>query len=346
LLEALGKELELRKNEAKGEVIETIYFGGGTPSILSYDELVAIFEIIQQNYIISKNAEITLEANPDDLSEAFLKDIKKLGFNRLSIGVQSFFDTDLQFMNRAHTAKESYVSIQKAKKIGFNNISIDLIYGVPNLSNINWKKNLDLFLELEIPHLSSYALTVEPRTVLAHKIKTQTIKPLNDFLAKTHFEILIKTMDQNSIRQYELSNFAIQGFESQHNTSYWKGRKYIGIGPSAHSYNQVSRSWNVSNNAKYIKSLEAGKLPSQSELLSVTMQYNEYIMTGLRTIWGIDLTKIKHTFGDKYYVYCLQQIKKYIEKKQILYIDTNRVVVSKNSLFIVDGIISDLFWID
>jgi len=345
LIEALKKELILRKDEVQ-ESVETIYFGGGTPSIFMYDELAGIFEVIQANYSINPKAEITLEANPDDLSLKYLKEIKNLNFNRLSIGVQSFFDADLQFMNRAHTAKEAVFAIENAKELGFQNLTIDLIYGVPNMSLDRWKQNLELFSSLDIPHLSSYALTVEAKTVLAYAIKKKKIKPLDDELAKIHFEFLVDFMKEHSYIQYELSNFAKKGSESKHNTSYWQGKKYLGFGPSAHSFNTTSRSWNVANNSKYIKSLRAGELPSEIEELSKSMQYNEYIMTGLRTIWGVDTNKIKIDFGDQYLSYFNSRNKKYLEKQILYLIDENRVGVHPKKFFLVDGIIADLFCVD
>jgi oxygen-independent coproporphyrinogen-3 oxidase len=295
LLDALKNELIIRKNELNTP-IETLYFGGGTPSFLSYDELASLFEIVFSNYQINYDAEITLEANPDDLNLTFLKDLKKLKINRLSIGVQSFYDADLQFMNRAHSAKQAISSIKNAQDIGITNLTIDLIYGIPGLTKEKWESNLNTFLSLQIPHLSSYALTVEAKTVLAHAIKNKKIKPLDEHLAKQHFDLLKKVMSENDYMHYELSNFAKKGFLSKHNTSYWKGKQYLGIGPSAHSYNLKSRSWNIANNSKYIKALENNTLPRETENLTESMRYNEYIMTGLRTIWGVNLKLVKENY--------------------------------------------------
>lgn len=345
LIEALKKELIMRKNKVE-EPVETIYLGGGTPSIFSYDELAALFEVIYSSYSIDAKAEISLEANPDDLSLSYLKSLKNLTINRLSIGVQSFFDADLQFMNRAHTAKEAILAIKNAQEVGFTNLSIDLIYGVPNMTLEQWKKNLDTFLNLQVPHLSSYALTVENRTALAYAIKKNRINPLDDNLAQLHFESLVDFMKDHNFVQYELSNFAKNGFESKHNTSYWKGEKYFGFGPSAHSFTTITRSWNVANNAKYIKSLKANILPSEIEILTKSMQYNEYIMTGLRTIWGVSLNKIEKAFGTQYVLYFNQRVKRYIEQNSIYKIDKDRVGVRAKKFFLVDGIIADLFWVD
>ncbi|MEN8193140.1 MAG: radical SAM family heme chaperone HemW [Bacteroidota bacterium] len=344
LLEAIKKELVLRKDELK-EPIQTIYFGGGTPSLLNISELQDLFKVIHKNYIIDENAEITLEANPDDLSSSYLNVIKKIGVNRLSVGVQSFFDEDLLFMNRSHTSEQSIRAIKEAQSIGFKNITIDLIYGIPGLTPEKWQKNLTIFLELKIPHLSSYALTVEPKTALAHQIKTKKIKALDEKQAKVHFDYLVKFMKQHNYLHYELSNFAKKGFLSKHNTSYWQGKPYLGIGPSAHSYNTSERSWNIANNARYIKSLNKGSLPYQIEELTPSMRYNEYIMTGLRTMWGIDMDKIKHDFDEKYYSYFNKAIQTHLSKNTLQLIENSRVVVAPESLFLVDGIIADLFWV-
>jgi len=345
ILAALKKEIALRKDELD-ETIETIYFGGGTPSLLACNELSEIFDSIHDNYNIASDAEITLEANPDDLSKSFLADLKKLGFNRLSIGIQSFFDTDLQFMNRAHTAAEALSGIKEAQNIGIRNISIDLIYGIPDLSVEKWQKNLDIFLDLNIPHLSSYALTVEPKTALAHFIRSKKIAPLDDDLAKTHFDLLVDFMKNHNYLQYEVSNFAKEGFVSKHNSSYWQGKSYLGYGPSAHSYHKLSRSWNVANNAKYMRSLKANKLPSEVEELSEAMRFNEYLMTGLRTIWGIDLERVRQEFGEEYYDYLQRRSRKYIQSKQLHINSNERLITSPEYFFLIDGIISDLFWIN
>lgn len=345
LIHAIKKELILRKNEVN-EPIQTIYLGGGTPSILTITELKGIFESINANYSIAENAEISLEANPDDLSESYLKGLKKLGINRLSIGVQSFFNADLKFMNRAHTSQEAIRAIKDAQDSGIENITIDLIYGIPGLSLANWQRNLDTFLTLNIPHLSSYALTVEPKTVLAHQINSKKIKPLDDELAKAHFDILLRYMKEYDYLHYELSNFAKEGFLSQHNTSYWQGKSYLGIGPSAHSYNQKTRSWNVANNARYIKSLKEGIVPNKVEYLTATMRYNEYIMTGLRTMWGIDLDTIKKDFGEKYSSYFTKNAQKYLQKGTLQFVEKNRLVLRSEKFFLVDGVIADLFWVE
>ncbi|MCH8535843.1 MAG: radical SAM family heme chaperone HemW, partial [Flavobacteriaceae bacterium] len=265
LVQSIGKELVLRKNELH-QPIENIYFGGGTPSLLSFDELEFIMDIIYQNYTVVDAPEITLEANPDDLSEGYLHMLSKTKINRLSIGVQSFFEKDLKLMNRAHNSVEALKSIQLAQRY-FENISIDLIYGIPEMTVKHWKKNLQQAMALKVPHISSYALTVEPNTALDYFIKKKIIPPVDDHLAKLHFDILVNRLTQEGYEHYEFSNFGKPGFHSQNNTAYWTGKFYLGIGPSAHSYIGNERKWNISHNIKYIQSIEAGKLPLSIEKL-------------------------------------------------------------------------------
>jgi len=308
---ALAKEMELRKDEFQNEVVETIYFGGGTPSVLSIDNIRFLIHSVYQNYNVIENPEITLEANPDDLDEETILQFANSPINRLSIGIQSFFEDDLQLMNRAHNSEEAKKCLAFATQY-FDNISIDLIYGMPNMSNKKWLQNIETALSFNIPHISSYALTVEPKTALHKMIKTGTISSLDDDLAQQHFHILIDKLQENGFIHYELSNFGKPNYFSKNNTAYWLGKKYIGIGPSAHSFNGESRSWNVSNNSLYLKAIAENKLPSESEILSKTDQYNEYIMTGLRTIWGVSLEKIETEFGSNYLDYLKQQTEKYI----------------------------------
>ena len=340
LVDALCKEIILRKDEI-GEILETIYFGGGTPSLLDKEELDQIFETIYSNFSIIKNPEITLEANPDDLTEEKLQILSASKINRLSIGVQSFFDEDLKLMNRAHNSEEASGCLEMAKKY-FDNISIDLIYGMPEMSNERWKENLDKALTLDIPHISSYALTVEPNTALKKFIEKGIVKPVKDEVAQAHFEILIETMEGAGFENYEFSNFGKPGYFSRNNTAYWTGKKYLGIGPSAHSYDGDRRSWNVNNNTKYIKAITQNELPIERETLSFTDKYNEYMMTGLRTIWGVSLNKVEKQFGLKYKEYLLTQAQKNMEA-HLLFQDGDRLVVTKKGKFLSDGIASDLF---
>jgi oxygen-independent coproporphyrinogen III oxidase len=338
---ALAKEIELRKSEFENEVVETIYFGGGTPSILEVSDLKLLINAIYTNYNVIENPEITVEANPDDLTEERIIELSKNKVNRLSIGIQSFFEEDLKMMNRAHNAKEAKKCLEIAMKY-FDNISIDLIYGMPNMSNKKWLQNIEMALSYKIPHISSYALTVEPKTALHTFIQKGIIPQLDDEVAQEHFHLLVDKLEENGFIHYELSNFGKENYFSKNNSSYWLGKKYLGIGPSAHSYNGISRSWNVSNNSFYIKSIQENKLPSESETLSKTDRYNEYVMTGLRTIWGISLDRIENEFGKTYLDYLNQQAEKYIED-HLLFIDDNILRTTKNGKFLGDGIASDLF---
>ena len=343
LVNALCKELVLRKNELIGKV-ETIYFGGGTPSLLSSEELKQIFEAIYANYKISEAPEITLEANPDDLSKNLIIQLSKSPINRLSIGIQSFFEEDLKLMNRAHNASEAVECIKETKKY-FKNISIDLIYGVPGMTNERWKENLEIALNLEIPHLSCYALTVEPKTALKKFIEKGIVPPVNEEVAKQHYEILLSETEKTGMENYEFSNFGKPGFHSRNNTAYWEGKPYLGIGPSAHSYDGNSRSWNVANNTKYIKSIEAGMLPSEMEILSVEDKYNEYIMTGLRTKKGVSLEKVKDEFGNFFSEYLLKQAKIHLQNN-LLILENQTLKISKKGKFLSDGIAADLFLVN
>ena len=341
---ALAKEIALRKSELENEVVETIYFGGGTPSILQISDLKFLIEEVYRNYNVAENPEITVEANPDDLSEERIIELSKNRVNRLSIGIQSFFEEDLKLMNRAHNSVEAKKSLEIATKY-FENISIDLIYGMPNMSHEKWLKNIQIALDYNVPHISSYALTVEPKTALHSFIQKGIIPQLDDEVAQEHFHLLVDKLEENGFIHYELSNFGKEHFFSKNNSSYWLGKKYLGIGPSAHSYDGFSRSWNVSNNTIYLKALAENQLPSESETLTQTDRYNEYIMTGLRTIWGISLDKIATEFGKTYLDYLNQQAEKYIED-HLLFIDGNILRTTKSGKFLSDGIASDLFMLN
>mgnify|MGYP001418300895 FL=1 len=343
LVNALCKELMLRKNELSGKV-ETIYFGGGTPSLLSSEELSHIFETIYSNYKISENPEITLEANPDDLTLARIQELANSRINRLSIGIQSFFEEDLKLMNRAHNASEALECIKKTKEF-FENISIDLIYGIPKMSNKRWKKNLEIALNLNVPHLSCYALTVEPKTALKKFIEKGIVPPVDEEAAKEHYEILLSETEKAGLENYEFSNFGKPGFHSRNNSAYWEGKPYLGIGPSAHSYDGKFRSWNVANNTKYIKSIEAGELPSEQEFLSKEDKYNEYIMTSLRTKKGVSLERIENEFGKEYSAYLSKQAETAL-KNELLILEDNTLKISKKGKFLSDGIAADLFLVN
>lgn len=292
LLQALIKEISLQKNYLQGQTIETIYFGGGTPSILQESELNHLLDAIHSNHTVASDAEITLEANPDDLDKAKITALRQTPINRFSIGIQSFFDDDLLWMNRVHRGEEAEASVKRAQDAGFENITIDLIYGYPLLSEYKWKTNLDKTFELGVPHVSAYSMTVEPKTALASFINKKVYPPLNEQQSARQFEQLADAMATHGFEHYEISNFCKPGHYSRHNANYWRGVKYLGIGPSAHAYNGDSRQWNVANNAKYIHSIENNIIPAEIEVLTEENRLNEYIMTSLRTMWGLDLDKL------------------------------------------------------
>ena len=338
---ALAKEIKMRKSEFQDEIVETIYFGGGTPSILEISDLKLLIDSVYKNYKVVENPEITVEANPDDLTETRIIELSKNKVNRLSIGIQSFFEDDLKMMNRAHNVEEAKKCLEIATQY-FDNISIDLIYGVPQMSNEKWLQNIETALSFGVPHISSYALTVEPKTALHSFIQKGIIPQPDDEVAQEHFHILVDKLSENGFIHYELSNFGKENYFSKNNSSYWLGKKYIGIGPSAHSYDGKNRGWNVSNNSLYIKSIQENKLPIEIETLTKTDRYNEYIMTGLRTIWGVSFERIEQEFGKTYLDYLNQQAAKFIED-HLLFVDDNILRTTKKGKFLSDGIASDLF---
>ena len=343
ILAALVKELVMRNGECD-EPVETIYFGGGTPSVLSDAEIKLLVDSVYRNYEVAADAEITLEANPDDLTPQRIALLPKTGINRLSIGIQSFFDDDLRMMNRAHDSVQAIAALDAATK-NFDNISIDLIYGIPGMSDEKWKQNIKTALSFGVPHISSYALTVEPKTALHKMIATAQIAAPEDDAAEAHFHILADTLSENGFVHYELSNFGKPGFFSRNNSAYWLGKTYIGIGPSAHSYNGISRSWNVANNSLYLKSIWKGELPSESELLSVADRFNEIIMTGLRTIWGISIFRIQKEFGENIHHHLLNSAEKHLANG-LLEITSDTLKTTRKGKFLADGIASDLFLVN
>lgn len=344
MVSALCTELELRRNEFAGEKVSTIYFGGGTPSVLESYEINLLVAKVYDFYEVVENPEITLEANPDDLSDAKIQSLAASPINRLSIGIQSFFDADLKVMNRAHTALEAEKCLLMAKQY-FPNISIDLIYGMPDMSLERWKENIDKALSFGVPHISSYALTVEPKTALANFVKKGLVSPASDEQTQEHFNLLNTTLQEAGYDCYEISNFAKPGFYSKNNTAYWQQKKYIGIGPSAHSFDGERRSWNINNNPKYINAIAKGIVPMEVEVLSTTDKYNEYVMTGLRTVWGVSLKKIENEFGINYREYLLLQADKYIAG-HLLFLDDEILKTTKKGMFLADGIASDLFMVN
>ncbi|OYU81043.1 MAG: coproporphyrinogen III oxidase [Flavobacterium sp. BFFFF1] len=341
---ALAKEIGMRKNEFGNEFVETIYFGGGTPSILPIDDIQLLIDMVYENFDVADNPEITLEANPDDLSDERIRELANSPINRLSIGIQSFFEEDLKMMNRAHNSREAKHCLEEARKY-FDNISIDLIYGIPGMSNEKWKQNIATALSFGVPHISSYALTVEPKTALKKLIETGKIAAPKDETAQEHFVILTEMLAKNGFVHYELSNFGKQNYFSRNNTAYWLGKKYLGIGPSAHSYDGVSRSWNVANNSLYLKSIGEDKIPNETEVLSVNDRYNEYVMTGLRTIWGVSLAKVQDDFGGIFSNHLAAESAKYI-REGFLKIEHNTLKITHKGKFLTDGIASDLFLVN
>ena len=344
LISALAKELRLRKDEFKNTTVETIYFGGGTPSLLSIEELQFLIDTVHKNYAVVTSPEVTLEANPDDLSEEKIIELSQSPINRLSIGIQSFFEKDLKLMNRAHNAEEAKKCLEIATQY-FDNISLDLIYGIPNSTSKEWLDNIKTALSFGVPHISSYALTVEPKTALANFIDKGIIDDVDDEVAHQQFHQLIEQLEEAGFEHYELSNFAKPGYYSKNNSAYWLGKPYIGIGPSAHSFNGDQRAWNVKNNSVYIKKIEANQLPLEIETLSQNDKYNEFVMTGLRTSWGISLKTISSRFGDHYKDFLLNQAQFYITK-HLLYIDNDSLKATKKGKFLTDGIASELFMLN
>lgn len=342
LLQTLLKEITLQKVYLQGETIETIYFGGGTPSLLSADELKRILEAVYETFPIEAK-EVTLEANPDDLSPAYLKSLGNTAINRLSIGIQSFREADLKYMNRAHTAQQSDYAIKAAQDAGFTNLSIDLIYGTPGLTDADWKHNLQQVQALQIPHFSSYALTVEEGTALHHAILKKKSAPVDNEQAAAQFEMLMDIAPTMGYEQYEISNLALPGRYALHNTNYWRGIPYLGLGPSAHSFNGQSRRWNIANNALYTQNLlRENKLIFEEETLTEEQRLNEYIMTSLRTMWGCDLGKIGMEYGAHAAGQIKQQSQQWMEGGKLTLQD-NTLLLTKAGKLLADGIAGDLF---
>ena len=341
-LETLLLEIELRKPALENTIIETIYLGGGTPSILEVSEIQLIFKKLNECFTVSPSAEITLEANPDDLSFEKIQKLKFTPINRLSIGIQSFRDEDLKYMNRAHNASEALNSIRMCKEAGFHNLTIDLIYGTPGMDKNAWLSNLKTAFELDIPHISSYALTVEENTALHFQILKNKTPDINEKESALHFEILMREMTANGYEQYEISNFCKPNAYSRHNSSYWKKDNYLGLGPSAHSFLGNKRLWNVSNNVKYIKALNNGEIPFDEECLSVSDRYNEYVMTSLRTKWGCSLALIESDFSLDFVHHFKAEIKPYLNNENVC-LRKGVYYLTESGKLLADRIASDLF---
>ena len=340
-IKAVCKELQLRSPEHRSQEIQTIYFGGGTPTVLEVSELTSILDVVYEVYNVSADPEITLEANPDDLDLEKIIALSKTKINRLSIGIQSFHEADLLAMNRAHNSDEAKKCLAIATKY-FDNITIDLMFGMPTMSTDLWRQNLQTAFGFGIKHLSCYAMTVEPQTALEHFIKKGSHPPIDDEVSAQHFNILLEETTKNNLIHYETCSFGQSEYFSRHNTSYWLGKSYLGVGPSAHSFDGKIRSWNISNNSKYIKSIEASVLPSESERLSIENRFNEYIMTGLRTMWGVSLQKIETEYGLKIKEELVNNSKQLITSNYLV-IEDQHLKITKTGKFLSDGIASELF---
>lgn len=342
LLEAIHKEIILRQAYLEGQEVETIYFGGGTPSLLSAEEIELFCSLIHKYYSVSADIEVTLEANPDDLSSSYLKALRKTPINRFSIGIQSFFDEDLRFMNRAHNAEHAKACIKAAQDHGFHNLTVDLIYGTPTTTHERWLENLTTVFDLQVPHLSCYALTVEPKTALAYQVAKGAVPKLDDNHAAEQFELLLEQINLNGYEQYEISNFCKPPHYARHNSNYWKGKHYLGVGPAAHSFNGHSRQWNIAHNPKYIKALNDNTSYWEEEELSIADQYNEYVMTALRTKWGVD-KQMLHQWGETAIELFEEESKIMLNQGWMHKNDTVYTLTSEGKL-IADRLISELFW--
>jgi oxygen-independent coproporphyrinogen III oxidase len=342
MVESICQEIELKKKYLLHNSLESIYFGGGTPSLLTENDLEKIFQTIRSNFTISENAEITLEANPDDLSVINLAVFKKVGINRLSIGIQSFNENHLKFMNRAHNANEALNCVKYAQNAGFTNISIDLIYSIPSENHDILKQDLEIATKLGVNHISAYCLTIEPKTTFGYWVKTKKMAPMDDNFASEQFEILVNSLAKNGFQQYEISNFARNNQISKHNSNYWFGTNYLGIGPSAHSFNGKSRQFNIANNSLYIKGIENCNPNFEIEILSEKDKTNEYLMTSLRTIWGTNLSKLHKISKGKFIAQNNEVLNKYIDKKWLLFSE-NTLKLSEKGKYFADLIASDLF---
>lgn len=341
MIKALRKEMQLQREFLRYEQVETIYFGGGTPSVLTYEELMLLFEDLRKNFDISDEAEITFEANPDDLNMEYLKKVLKTGINRLSIGIQSFSDKDLKLLNRRHDSKAAITAVKNSKIAGFENIIIDLIYGIPGMTPDSWKENLDIAFQSANNHISAYHLTIEPQTEFSKLIKAKKIKMPDEDLSAEQFKLLIEKAGANKFLQYEISNFCPDGSFSKHNINYWKQVNYLGLGPSAHSYNGQIRQWNIANNKKYMNYIEEGKIPFEKEYLNDKKKYNEYILTSLRTMWGIDLKYLEENYSKEAVDYCTGLSKRFIDYGIITKKGDSLILTDQGKL-VADNIISEL----
>ena len=344
MINSLKHEILIRNRELKDEKIESIYFGGGTPSVLNIREINSLIETVYDNYLVNDSVEITLEANPDDLTDEKILELFNSKVNRLSIGVQSFFEKDLKLMNRSHTSNQAMNCIKSAVKY-FDNISVDLIYGIPGLDNSRWKENIEILISHNISHISAYALTVEPKTALKKYIDNGIIAPIDDSQSQEQFHILLDVLEDHNYENYELSNFAKNNLYSVNNSAYWTRKKYIGIGPSAHSFNGNNRFWNIKNNLKYIESIKNNIIPNEKEVLSTIDKFNEMVMFGLRTSKGISFTDIENEFGSIYKNKLINNSQNHIAN-ELLLIKNDFLYITRKGKFLSDGIASDLFMLN
>lgn len=340
---ALKKEIINRKSYLGDDVVKTIYFGGGTPSLLPVKYVDEILELLHENYNIISNPEVTLEINPDTIDKDKMLALKHLGVNRMSVGIQSFNDDDLRYLGRRHDSRHALQVLDDLSSVGFDRITLDLIYGMPTLTEEKWNHNLDIFFSTGISHLSAYALTVEPKTILGQKIEKEELQEVSEEETIRHYNILVERTKENGFEHYEISNFAKEGCRSQHNSIYWQDVKYLGLGPSAHSYDGNSRQWNVSNLTKYIQLIDTGtECYYEKEILSKEDKFNEYVMTSLRTSWGCDVEKIERDYGESYAHNFLKNVKKYLDSGIMLMKDNNFILTDEGMLF-ADGIAAELF---
>ena len=342
MMNAIQQEIISRRDYLDGEVLHTIYLGGGTPSLLSSNQLENLFGVIREHYQVSKDPEITLEVNPEDISPQYLDDLLTVGINRLSIGIQSFFDDDLKFMNRRHGRSQSYYCLDIARKAGFNNMNIDLIYGVPGLTLEKWKENLDISTDFSPAHIAAYHLTYETGTVLDYRRIKQRFYIQNEQQSLQQYHLLVEKLERKGYTHYEISNFAQAGFISKHNSAYWRGKKYLGAGPSAHSYDGKVRRWNIARNASYIKKIKHGAVYHEQEILDKNAHFHDYLITGLRTMWGADMDYIEKEFGQAYARHLLRNAKPFLQNGRIEK-DGSKLILSRDGMFIADHIATALF---
>ncbi len=342
MMNAIQKEISLRKEFLGGEPLETIYLGGGTPSLLSADQLKSLFGIIRDNYKIIPDTEITLETNPDDMDPAYLEELLKMGITRLSIGIQSFHDDDLRFMNRRHGKNHSHYCLEIARKAGFKNINIDLIYGVPGLTMEKWAENLDISTEFSPAHIAAYHLTYEAGTVLDYRRLKNRFKIQDEQKSLEQYKMMVEKLEDKGYEHYEISNFARPGFISRHNSAYWRGQNYLGAGPSAHSFNGRVRRWNIAKNTSYINFVNHGSVYHEQEELDNNTRFHDYLVTSLRTIWGADLEYINRAYGQAYAGHCLHQAKPFLQSGRMIK-DGPKLILSKDGMFIADHIIAAMF---